>query len=299
MELQARVRSLFLELQEAICAGIEEQDGRGRFREDRWEHRSAGDERAGGGGTTRVLAGGGVFEKAGVSFADVTGTLSERLARSLGVRAQGFEAAGISLVLHPLSPLVPAVHFNLRFIRLPDGERAWFGGGADLTPYYLFEEDAAHFHRVWREVCERHDPGSHPRFKRACDEYFRLAHRDEARGIGGIFFDYLDEEPEKTFAFVADAGRSFPDAYLPIVRRRLGESWWDRERDWQLHRRGRYVEFNLVYDRGTLFGLETGGRTESILMSLPPLVRWTYDHAPEPGSREAALLEVLRTPRDW
>jgi coproporphyrinogen III oxidase len=187
---------------------------------------------------------------------------------------------------------------NLRHIQLDDGT-AWFGGGADLTPYYLFEEDARHFHHTWRTVCDRHDSADYPRFKKECDEYFRIAHREEARGVGGIFFDYLKEDPQRVYAFVEDAGRHFLEAYVPIVERRADEPWSDRERSWQLVRRGRYVEFNLVYDWGTLFGLETHGRTESILMSLPPLVRWTYDHRPEPGSREATLLEVLRTPRDW
>ena len=247
-----------------------------------------------------MLTGGRVFEKAGVNLADVRGKLSERLAQRMKVEPQSFGATGISLVIHPLSPMVPTVHMNLRHIRLlgPEGS-AWFGGGADLTPYYLFEEDARHFHHTWQSVCDRHDPEYYPRFKKWCDEYFRIEHRDEARGIGGIFFDYLKDDPEKVFAFVADAGRNFVEAYTPIVEHRVQEKWWDREREWQLLRRGRYVEFNLVYDRGTLFGLETHGRAESILMSLPPLVRWSYDHRPEKGSREETLLEALRKPAEW
>ncbi len=233
-----------------------------------------------------------------MNLADVRGVLSERLACRLKVAPQRFEATGVSLVMHPLSPMVPTVHMNLRHLQLECG-RAWFGGGADLTPYYLYREDVEHFHRTWRTVCDNHDPECYTRFKKWCDDYFTVKHRDEARGVGGIFFDYLEDDAEKTLAFVEAVGRSFLEAYVPIVERRADEPWWDRERSWQLVRRGRYVEFNLVYDRGTLFGLETGGRTESILMSMPPLVRWDYDHRPEPGSREAALLEVLRVPKDW
>ena len=298
MSVHARARELFGELQQTICGGLEALDGRAMFREERWEHAPAGDAAAGGGGATRVIEGGRVLEKGGVNLADVRGTLSERLAGRLGVVPQPFAATGISIVLHPLSPLVPTVHMNLRHIRLEDGD-AWFGGGADLTPYYLHDEDVAHFHRTWRSVCERHEPGSYARFKKACDEYFRIPHRGETRGVGGIFFDYLKAPPETTLRFVEDVGRSFLESYRPLVERRAGEPWWDRERAWQLARRGRYVEFNLVYDRGTLFGLETGGRAESVLMSLPPLARWGRAVEPEPGSPEAALLEVLRHPREW
>ena len=299
--LETRARDLFAELQDQICEALEGLDGVAKFREDRWDHKQSDDEPdAGGGGVTRVLTGGRVFEKAGVNLADVRGRLSERLAKGLNVEPQPFGATGISLVIHPLSPMVPTVHMNLRHIRLLGPEQtAWFGGGADLTPYYLYEEDARHFHTTWRSVCERHDPEYYPRFKKSCDEYFRIQHRDEARGIGGIFFDYLKDDLERVFRFVEDAGRNFVEAYTPIVERRVEEKWWDRERNWQLIRRGRYVEFNLVYDRGTLFGLETHGRTESILMSLPPLVRWNYDHQPVAGSREEALLQVLRKPREW
>jgi coproporphyrinogen III oxidase len=300
--IHERARDAFAAIQDRICEALETLDGRKKFIEDRWEHRADG--AADGGGRSRVLAGGNVFEKAGVNLADVRGRLSERLAARLEVPPQLFEATGVSLVVHPLSPMVPTVHMNVRHIQLlgeqGDGHGpSWFGGGADLTPHYLFEEDARDFHRVLRDVCGRHEVGDYPAFKRWCDEYFHLGHRGEARGIGGIFFDYLKQSPEETLAFVEDVGNGFLPAYLPIVERRMALPWWDRQRHWQLLRRGRYVEFNLVHDRGTLFGLETGGRTESILMSLPPLVRWDYDAKPEPDSPEAALMDVLLNPREW
>jgi coproporphyrinogen III oxidase len=208
-----------------------------------------------------------------------------------------FTATGISLVLHPRNPLVPTVHANFRF--LTKGERQWFGGGADLTPYYPFRDDVIHFHRIWRDVCGRHPVADYARFKKWCDDYFFLPHRGEARGVGGVFFDYLEGDMEGLFKFVRDAGDAFLDAYLPIARRRKDLPYGERERAFQEFRRGRYVEFNLLYDRGTLFGLKTGGRTESILMSLPPVVRWHYGYRPEPGSREAELYEVYLKPRDW
>jgi coproporphyrinogen III oxidase len=278
VEIEDRAREFFSELQREICAAIEALEPHSRFGEDRWT-----------GGLTRVLSGGRVFEKAGVSLADVEGGLSAKLAAHLEVSVQRFHATGISLVIHPLSPLVPAVHMNLRLVQLlgvrdaarPRDGSTWFGGGSDLTPCYLFEEDARHFHGVWSAVCERYEPGAYARFKKACDEYFRLPHRDEARGVGGIFFDYLGGDVERLWSFVRQVGGGFLEAYLPIVERRRALPWSDRERQWQL------------------FGLETGGRTESILMSLPPLVRWAYDHRPSPGSPEAALVEVLRTPREW
>jgi coproporphyrinogen III oxidase len=294
VSLHRRARDFFAGLQDDICAALEAVDGKARFRSDEWRLDADG---GGGGGVSRVLAGGNVLERAGVNLADVTGRLSDRLARHLELPPQDFLATGLSLVVHPLSPHVPAVHMNVRHLELTD--RGWFGGGTDLTPYYLVEQDAVHFHRTLRAACDRHDPSYYARFKQACDEYFFLRHRGEARGVGGIFFDYLGERPEETFAFVQDVGRSFTTAYLPIVEARKATPWGDRERHWQLVRRGRYVEFNLIQDRGTLFGLETGGRTESILMSLPPLVRWVYDHRPEPGSPEDALVSVLKAPRGW
>ncbi|MCP3981039.1 MAG: oxygen-dependent coproporphyrinogen oxidase [bacterium] len=299
--LRGRVREYFGSLQDSICAALERVDG-AAFREDRWRY--APDDGPGdGGGITRVLADGGVFEKAGVNLSAVEGRLSERLAARLKTEAQNFFATGVSLVLHPRSPMIPTAHMNVRYLELGEPgdvpQRAWFGGGADLTPYYLFDDDAAHFHRTLRDACGRHDASYYPRFKKWCDEYFHLSHRGEARGVGGVFFDYLDEDLERTFCFVRDVGDAFTEAYVPIVERRRDAEWGEAQRTWQEVRRGRYVEFNLVHDRGTLFGLETGGRTESILMSLPPVVRWSYDHRPEPGSREAELLERLREPIDW
>lgn len=285
-------QSFFQEVQKEICAELEKLDSKERFFEEIWQHAE------GGGGVTRVLQQGNLFEKGGVNTSAVSGTLTDLLANRLTVPPQGFFASGISLVIHPLSPLVPTVHANFRYLELESGD-AWFGGGSDLTPYYLFEEDARHFHSIWQQTCDRHDSTYYPKFKRSCDEYFTIKHRKEARGIGGIFFDYLKGDFERLFSFVQECGRSFLPAYVPIVERRKHEQWGEREREWQLHRRGRYVEFNLIYDRGTLFGLETQGRSESILMSLPPLVRWGYDVRPEPRSRESQLLEVLQNPREW
>lgn len=279
------------DLQDRICAGLEEADGQARFREDSWQRPG------GGGGRSRVLADGGVFEKAGVNFSEVFGQMSPELAAQLPGEGLDFTATGVSLVLHPRNPFVPTVHANFRF--LTKGGKQWFGGGADLTPYYPYREDAIHFHRTWKTVCTRHGPPvDYLRFKKWCDEYFFLAHRQEARGVGGIFFDYLEGDFDQLFAFVQDCGDHFLDAYLPIVRRRKEMTCTDEQRRFQEFRRGRYVEFNLIYDRGTIFGLKTGGRTESILMSLPPVVRWQYDYQPEPGSREAELYEFLK-PRDW
>jgi len=278
-------------LQDEICDALERADGSGRFREDLWSRVG------GGGGSTRVLEGGAVFEKAGVSTSAVFGELSETFARKLAGEGREFFAAGISLVLHPAHPLIPTVHANFRFIT--QGPKAWFGGGTDLTPYYLFEEDAVHFHRALKEVCDRHDPRYYERFKQACDQYFYLKHRGECRGIGGLFFEDMGGDLDKEFGFVQDCGRAFLPSYLPIIERRRVLGFTPAQRHWQEIRRGRYVEFNLLYDRGTVFGLETGGRTESILMSLPPRVCWEYDFQPSPGSDEERLIEVLRSPRGW
>lgn len=290
--LKTQAAEFFKQLQDSICAALEALDGKEKFAVDSWKHPH------GGGGETRIIQNGAIFEKGGVNFSDVQGILSEKLARQLNVEAQAFRASGISLVLHPYSPMVPTVHFNLRFIELHNGD-GWFGGGVDLTPYYLVEEDVVHFHTTLKDVCDRHDPALYYRFKRSCDEYFYIEHRFEARGVGGIFFDYLREDLAQTFGFVQDVGTSFLIAYGQIVERRRSEPWGELEKKWQLHRRGRYVEFNLVYDRGTLFGLETEGRIESILMSLPPVVEWRYNLQPKPGSREAKLVEILREPKDW
>jgi len=290
-ELLERMHALALSLQDKTVSALERVDGAGTFGRDEWQRPG------GGGGLARVLSGGAVFEKAGVNVSRVDGALSPALAAKLPGQGDRFAAVGLSLVLHPLSPMVPTAHANIRL--LARGEKAWFGGGADLTPYYLFDEDASHFHRTLKAACDRYQPGCHRRFKDACDAYFFLRHRGEHRGVGGIFFEDLGGDPSRELAFVEDVGRSFLEAYLPIVERRRHLSWGEAERTWQEIRRGRYVEFNLLFDRGTVFGLETGGRTESILMSLPPRVRFVYDHRPEPGSAEARLLEVVRRPRDW
>jgi len=289
--LKQRMAEFIQQLQDEICGGLEQLDGKARFREDPWERPG------GGGGRTRVLEEGAVLEKAGVNTSVVFGELEEAFAKRLQGQGRQFWAGGLSLVLHPRNPYVPTVHANYRFIH--QGAKAWFGGGADLTPYYLFEEDAAHFHRTLKAACDRHDASYYPRFKETCDKYFFLRHREETRGVGGIFFEDLGGDLEREFEFVKEAGRAFLPSYLPIAERRKDTPYTDAQRFWQEVRRGRYVEFNLVYDRGTIFGLETRGRTESILMSLPPQARWRYEHHPAPGTHEAKLIDVLRRPRDW
>jgi coproporphyrinogen III oxidase len=287
-----RAAALFRALQDGICAALEELDGRQRFREDTWERPG------GGGGRSRVLADGAVFEKAGVNLSLVHGEMSEEFAAQVPGEGRRFAATGISLVLHPLSPLVPTVHANFRF--LTKGDKEWFGGGADLTPYYPYRPDVVHFHRSWKRVCEQYGPPvDYARFKSWCDDYFFLKHRGEPRGVGGIFFDYLEGDFDQLLAFVRDCGRAFTEAYLPIARRRKDEPYAAEQKAFQEYRRGRYVEFNLLYDRGTTFGLKTGGRVESILMSLPPRARWEYDYRPAPGSREAELTDYYLKPRDW
>jgi coproporphyrinogen III oxidase len=282
----------FQDLQDRIVSALEELDGRARFREDSWQREG------GGGGRSRVVSDGAVFEKGGVNFSDVHGQMSEEFAQQVPGEGRTFTACGISLVLHPRSPMVPTVHANFRF--LTKGDRQWFGGGADLTPYYPYREDVIHFHKVWQAVCTTHEPlVNYAHMKKWCDDYFFLPHRGEARGVGGIFFDYLDSDLKALFQFVRDCGDHFLEAYLPIAQRRKDEPYTEEQRAFQEYRRGRYVEFNLLYDRGTIFGLKTGGRTESILMSLPPRVRWEYAYRPEPGSREAELYEVYLKPRDW
>lgn len=293
------VKNYLLQLQDSICAQLADEDGQQTFREDSWTRLE------GGGGRSRVLVNGAVFEKAGVNFSHVYG---ERLPVSAtAVRPElagrSFEALGVSLVIHPENPYVPTSHANVRFfLAEKPGEEPvwWFGGGYDLTPYYGFDEDCEHWHQVARSACAPFGEEIYPRFKQWCDDYFYLQHRAEPRGIGGLFFDDFNELGfEQSFALMRAVGDSYMPAYLPIVRRRRGFEWGDRERKFQLYRRGRYVEFNLVYDRGTLFGLQTGGRTESILMSLPPLVRWEYNWHPEPGSAEAELYEKYLQPREW
>lgn len=295
--MAARMQRLVEEVQAEICQAFERVEGKARFRNDRWERPG------GGGGLTHVMEDGAVFEKAGVNTSAVHGMLPDRMAAMLGVEAAPFFATGVSLVVHPRSPHVPTVHANFRYFAvgedLTDPDDQWFGGGADLTPYYPRLEDVQHFHRVWRDVCDRHPAvADYEAFKQQCDEYFFLQHRDEARGVGGIFYDYLRDDPEALYRFSHDAAHAFLDSYLPIVERRGDVSFGAAERAFQALRRGRYVEFNLVYDRGTRFGLETSGRTESILMSLPPKVEWHYDAAPEPGTPEARLAWFLQ-PRPW
>ena len=292
------VRETLLGLQDAICAGLEEEDGAAKFREDAWTRP------AGGGGRSRVLEDGAVFEKAAVLFSHVTGTKlpPSATASRPDLAGRPWEALGLSLVIHPRNPYVPTTHLNVRmFVATGDGPPAWwFGGGYDLTPCYGFEEDAIHWHRTAKAACDAQDESLYPRFKKWCDDYFYLKHRGEARGIGGIFFDdFNDGGFANGFSLLCRIGESFLPAYLPIVARRKQTPYGERERAFQLYRRGRYVEFNLVFDRGTTFGLQSGGRTESILASLPPLVSWRYDWHPEPGSEEARLSDVFLKPRDW
>jgi len=289
--LKARMAALVASLQSEICSAVERLDGHGKFTEDAWTREG------GGGGKSRILENGAIFEKAGVNASEVYGELSETFSRRLQGEGRQFYATGLSLVFHPRNPMVPAVHANFRLIA--QGKKVWFGGGTDLTPYYLFDDDAVHFHRTLKAVCDRHDPNYYPAFKKACDEYFWLKHRGESRGVGGIFFEDMRGSLEREFRFVEDCGNAFLPAFLPIAERRSSLPFTADQRRWQQIRRGRYVEFNLLYDRGTVFGLETGGRAESILMSLPPLVLWVYNHQPPSGSEEARLIEVLRNPRDW
>ena len=295
----ASVKSYLLGLQDRICSAVEAEDGSGRFEEERWERPE------GGGGRSRVLSEGTVFEQAGVGFSHVhgPGLPPSATAQRPELAGRSFEALGVSLVFHPWNPYIPTTHMNVRFFvaEKPGHDPVWwFGGGFDLTPYYGFEEDAVHWHTIARETCVPFGPEVYLRFKRWCDEYFFLKHRNEPRGIGGLFFDDLNEWGfERSFELLRRVGDNFLAAYLPIVRRRREMAYGERERDFQLYRRGRYVEFNLVWDRGTLFGLQSGGRTESILMSLPPLVRWRYNWHPEPGTPEARLYEEFLKPRDW
>lgn len=294
------LRSFFSGLQDRVCEALEGEDRGSRFRRDSWSRPQAG------GGITGVLENGEVFERAGAAFSHVEGkALPEAATRGRpGLAGRPWEALGVSVVVHPRNPHVPTSHMNVRFLATdPDarGETVWwFGGGFDLTPYYGYREDCEHWHGTAHALCAPFGPDVYADFKRRCDDYFVLPHRNEPRGIGGIFFDDLDAWGfARTFEFVRGVGRAYLDAYLPIVRRRRDVPWGERERAFQLYRRGRYVEFNLVWDRGTLFGLQSGGRTESILVSMPPQVSWRYDWSPEPGSPEAALYEDYLKPRDW
>jgi len=289
------------QLQDTITSKLEKVDGKAIFKEDIWERPE------GGGGRTRVIENGNVFEKGGVNISGVHGELPKSMQAYFGVEDADFFACGLSLVLHPKNPMVPTVHANWRYFEMYDKEGnivdQWFGGGQDLTPYYLFDKDAIHFHQTCKEACDKHHSEFYTKYKERCDEYFWNAHRNEARGIGGLFFDYCkaNEEMKMTdwYNFVTEVGNSFLTSYVPIVEKRKDLVYTNAQRDWQEIRRGRYVEFNLVHDKGTLFGLKTNGRIESILMSLPPHVQWRYDHQPEPGSKEERLLDVLKHPKDW
>ena len=291
------VKDYLVTLQNRICAELEVLDGQATFVRDAW------DRPGGGGGESRVLAGGGVFEQAGVGFSHVFGDEMPPSATRSRPELAGkkFQAVGVSLVLHPHNPYIPTTHANFRFFTA--GERKpvwWFGGGFDLTPYYPFHEDVLHWHETARAACAPFGPDLYPRYKDWCDKYFFLKHRDETRGVGGLFFDDVNEPDFATaFSFVRSVGDSFLGAYKPIVKKRARHPFGERQREFQLYRRGRYVEFNLIYDRGTLFGLQSGGRTESILMSLPPRVRWAYNWQPEPGSAEANLYTDYLKPKDW
>lgn len=298
--MRERFSLLVKEIQDAICAQIEALDGRAEFEEDVWERPG------GGGGITRIIRDGKVFEKGGVNTSEVYGTLPEMMQKRLGVEGAEFFATGVSLVIHPVNPMVPTVHLNYRYFEMynEDGsvKDAWFGGGADLTPYYLFEEDCVHFHKMHKESCDSIDEAFYPQFKKQCDEYFVNTHRNENRGIGGIFYDYMraDEKhsAEDFYQLAKSNGAAFLKAYVPIVEKRKNIPYDENHTFWQEIRRGRYVEFNLVHDRGTLFGLKTNGRTESILMSLPARARWEYDFHPEEGTEEHKMVEALQ-PREW
>ena len=289
------------QLQDTITTKLEELDGVAKFQQDFWEREE------GGGGRTRVIENGAVFEKGGVNISKVHGPLPKSMQNYFGVEDVDFFACGLSLVIHPKSPMVPTVHANWRYFEMynKDGDIVdqWFGGGQDLTPFYLFDEDAVHFHKTCKKACDAHHPEFYPTYKKKCDEYFWNSHRSEARGIGGLFFDYCKATEETSmedwYNFVTEVGDSFLEAYSPIVEKRKNLPYTKEQRDWQEIRRGRYVEFNLVHDKGTLFGLKTNGRIESILMSLPPHVQWRYDHHPEKGSEEAKLIEVLKEPKNW
>lgn len=288
-------------LQDSITSKIEEVDGLAKFEEDIWQRQE------GGGGRTRVIENGAIFEKGGVNISAVHGELPEVLRKQFNADEGTFFACGLSLVLHPINPMIPTVHANWRYFEMYDttGKMVtqWFGGGQDLTPYYLFDEDAIHFHTVCKNVCDSYSPDFYSTFKKNCDDYFWNAHREEARGVGGLFFDYLKATNSFTildrYNFVTAVGASFLESYLPIVKKRKDIPFTISQKNWQEIRRGRYVEFNLVHDRGTLFGLKTNGRIESILMSLPPVVQWKYNHHPEKESEEERLIAVLTNPKEW
>ena len=292
------IKDYFRSLQNTICAGIESVEGEAAFQADQWQHAN------GGGGLSRVITG-SVIEKGGVNFSHVRGEElpAAASARRPHIAGKPFEAMGVSVVIHPVNPYEPTTHANVsNFIAYTESDNPtwWFGGGYDLTPYYPFEEDVIAWHRAAKAACDPFDENYYPRFKQWCDDYFYLKHRDEQRGVGGLFFDDFDEQGfEHAFAFMQSVGNSYIEAYRPIVEQRMDTLYGEAERAFQAYRRGRYVEYNLLYDRGTIFGLQSGGRTESILMSLPPKVEWHYNYQPEPGSPEARLTEHFLKPRDW
>jgi coproporphyrinogen III oxidase len=301
MSIKDHFYSYILSLQDKICQALENADGKSMFMEDKWERAE------GGGGISRILSGGDVFEKAGVNTSAVHGELPQSMREALGVAGTKFFACGLSIVIHPVNPYVPTVHANWRYFELYDDKNnildSWFGGGSDLTPYYIFEEDGRHFHTTLKNAMDTFGTELYARYKDQCDKYFVNKHRNnEARGIGGVFYDYLrpvgNTEAERLVEFQKANGNAFLDAYLPVVEKRKNIEFGENEVRWQEIRRGRYAEFNLIHDRGTLFGLKTNGRIESILMSMPPRARWEYNHHPEAGSKEAELLEYLK-PRNW
>jgi len=303
-EFRERWINYIHDLQNDICLALEQADGKARFREDEWERA----EGKGGGGKTRIIQNGNIFEKGGVNTSVVYGRVSDMMRRQLQLDAAKWFACGLSLVIHPLNPYVPTTHANWRYFELYDEEDnvvdRWFGGGADLTPYYLYEEDARHFHQTLKQAIDPFGDKLYQAYKEQCDEYFANTHRsNEMRGIGGVFYEHLrpkdDIHAEELFRFQQANGNAFIPAYLPVVMKRKDSAYGEREIAWQEIRRGRYVEFNLIHDRGTLFGLKTNGRTESILMSLPPRARWEYDYHPEPGSEEDKLLQACLHPRNW
>ena len=292
------IENYFRNLQDEICRGLEKADGKGKFEEDLWKRPE------GGGGRTRIISEGNVIEKGGVNFSAVDGPCPDFLRKEAGLMENeeaSFYATGVSLVIHPINPMVPIIHMNVRYLKA--GNLEWFGGGIDLTPHYIFEEDAIFFHKHLKKVCDTHNASYYPDFKKWADDYFFIQHRNETRGIGGIFFDRLSAKDsisiEDRFKFVQAIGNSFLPAYIPLIEKNKAKPYTEANKQWQLLRRGRYVEFNLVYDRGTKFGLLTNGRTESILMSLPPTANWEYANQPEKGSAEEKTLSLLKKGIDW
>jgi coproporphyrinogen III oxidase len=293
------IRDWFIELQKSICASLEEADGKGRFITDAW------DRTGGGGGISRIMTNGKVIEKGGVNFSAVWGNTPEPVMRSMQMNTEStseFFATGISIVIHPVNPMVPIIHMNTRYFEMSNGTW-WFGGGIDLTPHYIDREDVRYFHQMLKTVCDQHDPSYYREFKKWADDYFFIKHRNETRGVGGVFFDYLKGEngftKESRFNFVRAIGSAFAPLYTFYMKKNSAMPYNDAEKQWQYLRRGRYVEFNLVWDRGTKFGLDTDGRTESILMSLPPQAQWVYNYQPEPDSPEQKTLNLLRKDIDW